>query len=251
MVGGGVTARGSAFARALSWPTSCRREIARGLHVPRRLFADGELQIRAAARKSDPGIGEVHDEGRVADELHLLWGGRGEFIDPVLAARAEIAFSGSGCSSAWGPGEARTTMPTFQTLNLRRAAIAVRTSDSSRRCGSAPSSENFHPTGSRGLGVRDPVGRKMQNAQTKEMQMSEDSNVPNWIRNASRVDRPEIDVWYRPEDGAIDGVLIWRVQAGRRRGPAAGLLGPLRVARPASNQWRDRTSARRWSTSSS
>lgn len=42
--------------------------------------------------------------------------------------------------------------------------------------------------------------------------MSEDSNVPNWIRNASRVDRPEIDVWYRPEDGALDGVLIWRGQ---------------------------------------
>ena len=41
--------------------------------------------------------------------------------------------------------------------------------------------------------------------------MSEE-NVPNWIRGAARVDRPEIDAWYKPEEGALDGKLIWRGQ---------------------------------------
>jgi hypothetical protein len=42
--------------------------------------------------------------------------------------------------------------------------------------------------------------------------MSEETNVPSWIRSAPRVDRPEISSWYKPEDGALDGVLIWRGQ---------------------------------------
>src|SRR3954451_13571439 len=42
--------------------------------------------------------------------------------------------------------------------------------------------------------------------------MSEQNTVPSWIRTAPRVDRPEISAWYKPEDGALDGVLIWRGQ---------------------------------------
>ena len=42
--------------------------------------------------------------------------------------------------------------------------------------------------------------------------MSDETNVPSWIRTAPRVDRPEISSWYKPEDGALDGVLIWRGQ---------------------------------------
>jgi hypothetical protein len=42
--------------------------------------------------------------------------------------------------------------------------------------------------------------------------MSEDQNVPPWVRGAARVDRPEIDAWYKPEDGALDGTMIWRGQ---------------------------------------
>ncbi len=42
--------------------------------------------------------------------------------------------------------------------------------------------------------------------------MSENT-VPEWLKSAARVDRPEIDFWYKPEDhGALDGVLIWRGQ---------------------------------------
>lgn len=37
-----------------------------------------------------------------------------------------------------------------------------------------------------------------------------DPNTPNWVRNASRVDRPDINRWYKVEDGAINGTLIWR-----------------------------------------
>jgi hypothetical protein len=40
---------------------------------------------------------------------------------------------------------------------------------------------------------------------------------PDWIRNAARVDRPEIERWYKAEkDGALDGVLIWRGQEEHR-----------------------------------
>jgi hypothetical protein len=44
---------------------------------------------------------------------------------------------------------------------------------------------------------------------TKESNMH-DPNTPNWVRNASRVDRPDINRWYKPEDGTINGKLIWR-----------------------------------------
>ena len=34
--------------------------------------------------------------------------------------------------------------------------------------------------------------------------------LPDWLRNANRVDRPAITRWFRPEDGPVDGTLIWR-----------------------------------------
>ena len=37
-----------------------------------------------------------------------------------------------------------------------------------------------------------------------------DKKRPDWIKNAARVDRPDITRWYKPEDGPIDGTLIWR-----------------------------------------
>jgi hypothetical protein len=38
-------------------------------------------------------------------------------------------------------------------------------------------------------------------------------NIPPWVRTAVRVDRPDIDIWYKVEEhGALDGVLIWRGQ---------------------------------------
>ncbi len=41
---------------------------------------------------------------------------------------------------------------------------------------------------------------------------------PDWIQNAARVDRPEIERWYKPEkEGALDGVLIWRGQEEHRQ----------------------------------
>src|SRR4051812_19538300 len=42
--------------------------------------------------------------------------------------------------------------------------------------------------------------------------MSEENGTPSWVRAAARVDRPEMDGWYKPEDGALDGALIWRGQ---------------------------------------
>ena len=40
---------------------------------------------------------------------------------------------------------------------------------------------------------------------------------PDWNRNAARVDRPEIERWYKAEkDGALDGALIWRGQEEHR-----------------------------------
>jgi hypothetical protein len=37
-----------------------------------------------------------------------------------------------------------------------------------------------------------------------------DKKRPDWIKNAARVDRPDITRWYKPEDGPIDGTLIWK-----------------------------------------
>ena len=39
-----------------------------------------------------------------------------------------------------------------------------------------------------------------------------DETVPDWARTAPRIDRPEITTWYKPENGPLDGVLIWRGQ---------------------------------------
>ena len=41
---------------------------------------------------------------------------------------------------------------------------------------------------------------------------------PDWIQNAARVDRPEIERWWKPEkDGALDGVLVWCGQEEHRQ----------------------------------
>lgn len=37
-----------------------------------------------------------------------------------------------------------------------------------------------------------------------------DDRTPDWVKNAARVDRPDIKRWYKPEDGPLDGTLIWR-----------------------------------------
>jgi hypothetical protein len=37
-----------------------------------------------------------------------------------------------------------------------------------------------------------------------------DTKTPDWIKNAPRVDRPEFKRWYKPEDGPLDGTMIWR-----------------------------------------
>jgi len=49
--------------------------------------------------------------------------------------------------------------------------------------------------------------------------MTEETNVPSWVRSAPRVDRPEIDRWYKPEDGPLEGTLIWR---GQQESPMSG-----------------------------
>jgi hypothetical protein len=52
--------------------------------------------------------------------------------------------------------------------------------------------------------------------QTKE-QTANVKKPPEWIRNAPRIDRPNIDRRYKPEkDGALDGVLVWRGQEEHR-----------------------------------
>jgi len=40
--------------------------------------------------------------------------------------------------------------------------------------------------------------------------MNGTSDTPDWTRTAHRIDRPKIDRWWRPEDGALDGFLIWQ-----------------------------------------
>jgi hypothetical protein len=32
---------------------------------------------------------------------------------------------------------------------------------------------------------------------------------PAWTQRAHRLDRPHVDAWYKPESGALDGVLLW------------------------------------------
>ena len=46
--------------------------------------------------------------------IRLLRGGRGEFVDPILAARVEVAFSGDGlfeCLGAWRGADEETDLP--------------------------------------------------------------------------------------------------------------------------------------------
>ena len=45
--------------------------------------------------------------------------------------------------------------------------------------------------------------------ETKDNTMS-NTKTPDRIKNAARVDRPDIKRWFKPEDGPIDGTLIWR-----------------------------------------
>jgi len=37
-----------------------------------------------------------------------------------------------------------------------------------------------------------------------------DPKIPEWVKRASRVDRPDINRWFKPEDDPINGTLIWR-----------------------------------------
>jgi hypothetical protein len=40
---------------------------------------------------------------------------------------------------------------------------------------------------------------------------------PVWTRGAHRLDRPKIDAWYKPDDGAaLDGVFLWQGDAEHR-----------------------------------
>src|SRR4051812_26615825 len=40
--------------------------------------------------------------------------------------------------------------------------------------------------------------------------MNSSTDAPDWTRTAYRIDRPKIDRWWKPEDGAVDGALIWQ-----------------------------------------
>jgi hypothetical protein len=44
---------------------------------------------------------------------------------------------------------------------------------------------------------------------TKEKNMLDDK-TPDWVKKAPRVDRPDVNRWFKPEDGPINGALIWR-----------------------------------------
>jgi hypothetical protein len=49
--------------------------------------------------------------------------------------------------------------------------------------------------------------------------MSENESTPAWVRNAIRVDRPDVDAWYKVEQhGQLHGRLIWRGQQRARSG---------------------------------
>src|SRR4051812_1906248 len=56
----------------------------------------------------------------------------------------------------------------------------------------------------------------MDHQQRKDSTMpttSDQHQPPTWTRTAHRLDRPKIDVWYKPEEGgALDGFLIWQGQ---------------------------------------
>jgi hypothetical protein len=40
--------------------------------------------------------------------------------------------------------------------------------------------------------------------------MNSTNDAPEWTRTAHRIDRPKIDRWWKPEDGAVDGFLVWQ-----------------------------------------
>jgi hypothetical protein len=64
--------------------------------------------------------------------------------------------------------------------------------------------------------------------------MSDDANIPSWVRGAARVDRPKIDAWYRPEDGALEGTLIWR---GQQESPTSGdIFNAYAIRKPDGNK---------------
>jgi hypothetical protein len=52
--------------------------------------------------------------------------------------------------------------------------------------------------------------------ETKERNMTADT-TPEWVKSAPRVDRPEINRWFKPEDGPINGTMIWRGRNEDRR----------------------------------
>jgi hypothetical protein len=64
--------------------------------------------------------------------------------------------------------------------------------------------------------------------------MSDEANIPSWVRGAARVDRPKIDAWYRPEDGALEGTLIWR---GQQESPTSGdVFNAYAIRKPDGNK---------------
>jgi hypothetical protein len=64
------------------------------------------------------------------------------------------------------------------------------------------------------------------------MTMSEQLEIPVWVRGASRVDRPDIDAWYRHEDGPPDALAVHLPWRARRR--LAVLAALLLLAAPAA-----------------
>jgi hypothetical protein len=61
------------------------------------------------------------------------------------------------------------------------------------------------------------VEQEARNTNEEEKHTMNTPQKPDWIRNAARVDRPEIERWYKAEkDGALDGALIWRGQEEHR-----------------------------------
>jgi hypothetical protein len=40
--------------------------------------------------------------------------------------------------------------------------------------------------------------------------MNSTNDAPDWTRTAHRIDRPKIDRWWKPEDGIVDGFIVWQ-----------------------------------------
>lgn len=40
--------------------------------------------------------------------------------------------------------------------------------------------------------------------------MTTTNEAPEWTRTAHRLDRPKIDRWWKPDDGTLEGTLVWQ-----------------------------------------